>query len=92
MRNLNIDVEYPEEQTCCGQPKANSGSAEATRPLAERFLDIFGKYDHIVAPSGSCVSMVRNHYDQWLDGKPGFDRIRTYTYGWRVSAQALVSL
>jgi L-lactate dehydrogenase complex protein LldE len=80
LRSLQLDVEFPEAQTCCGQPMANSGSAEAARPLAERFLTIFGKYDHVVTPSGSCASMVRNHYDQWLDGKPGFDHLRTNTF------------
>ncbi len=59
---------------------ANSGCAEATRPLAEKFLSVFGKYDHVVAPSGSCVSMVRSHYSQWLEGKPGFDRLRANTF------------
>ncbi len=71
LRRLGLDVEFPEEQTCCGQPMANSGCAEDARPLAERFLKIFGKYDHVVAPSGSCVSMVRNHYAQWLEGSRG---------------------
>jgi L-lactate dehydrogenase complex protein LldE len=80
LRRLGIDVDFPEEQTCCGQPMANSGCAEDARPLAERFLKIFGKYDHVVAPSGSCVSMVRNHYAQWLEGKPDFDHLRTNTF------------
>src|ERR1039458_5770620 len=44
LRRLGIDVDFPEEQTCCGQPMANSGCAEYARPLAERFLKIFGKY------------------------------------------------
>ena len=59
---------------------ANSGCAKETRPLAEKFLKVFGKYDHVVAPSGSCVSMVRNHYSQWLEGKPGFDHLRANTF------------
>ena len=59
---------------------ANSGCAEDARPLAEKFLKVFGKYDHVVAPSGSCVSMVRNHYAQWLEGRPGFDHLRTNTF------------
>ena len=80
LRRLGLAIEFPEEQTCCGQPMANSGCAAETRPLAERFLRIFGKYDHVVAPSGSCVSMVRNHYAQWLEGKPGFDHLRANTY------------
>lgn len=80
LRNLKLDVEFPKAQTCCGQPMANSGCAEAARPLAERFLDIFANYDHVVVPSGSCASMVRNHYDQWLEGKPGFEHLRANTF------------
>jgi len=80
LRKLGLDVDFPKEQTCCGQPMANSGCGEAARPLAERFLRIFGRYDQVVAPSGSCVSMVRNHYAQWLAGKPGFDQLRASTF------------
>jgi L-lactate dehydrogenase complex protein LldE len=57
-----VEVEYPEAQTCCGQPMMNAGCGDDARPLAERFLRIFGSYDHVVCPSGSCVSMVRAHY------------------------------
>lgn len=80
LRRLGVEIEFPQEQTCCGQPMANSGCAEYTRPLAEKFLRIFGKYDQVVAPSGSCVSMVRNHYAQWLSGRGGFDHLRTNTF------------
>jgi len=80
LRSLGVEVEFPEEQTCCGQPMANSGCGEYARPLAEKFLKIFGKYDQVVAPSGSCVSMVRNHYAQWLEGWPNFDHLRTNTF------------
>jgi L-lactate dehydrogenase complex protein LldE len=80
LNQLGLDIEFPEEQTCCGQPMANSGCADETQPLAERFLRVFGKYDHVVAPSGSCVSMVRNHYAQWLEGQPGFDHLRASTF------------
>jgi L-lactate dehydrogenase complex protein LldE len=51
---------------------ANTGCVELTRPLAERFLQIFGGYEYVVCPSGSCVSMVRHHYDAYLAGRPGF--------------------
>jgi len=80
LRQLGLDIDFPEEQTCCGQPMANSGCGDETRAVAEKFLRIFGKYDHVVAPSGSCVSMVRNHYAQWLDGKPDFDHLRSNTF------------
>lgn len=75
-----VRVEFPEEQTCCGQPMANSGCADEARPLAEKFLRVFGGYEYVVAPSGSCVSMVRNHYQPWLEGRRGFDHLRAHTY------------
>jgi L-lactate dehydrogenase complex protein LldE len=52
-----VEVDDPEAQTCCGQPMVNSGLGDAARPLAERFLRIFGEHDHVVCPSGSCASM-----------------------------------
>jgi L-lactate dehydrogenase complex protein LldE len=64
LERFGCDVNYPEEQTCCGQPMANVGLHDDARPLAERFLRIFGDYEYIVAPSASCVAMVRHHYEQ----------------------------
>jgi L-lactate dehydrogenase complex protein LldE len=66
LARLGTRVEFPREQTCCGQPMANVGCHADARPLAERFLQIFSPYDYIVAPSGSCVAMVRHHYVQVL--------------------------
>jgi len=57
-----VEVDYPEAQTCCGQPMMNAGCGDDARPLAERFAQIFGGYEHVVCPSGSCVAMVRAHY------------------------------
>jgi L-lactate dehydrogenase complex protein LldE len=59
-------AEFPEEQTCCGQPMANVGLHDDARPLARRFLRTFAEYDYVVSPSGSCVAMVRHHYEQVL--------------------------
>ena len=73
-------IEYPTQQTCCGQPMANTGCLEQTQPLAERFLEIFTGYDYVVAPSGSCVAMVRHHYDTYLKGKPGYAELKQNTY------------
>ncbi len=75
-----VKVVFPEEQTCCGQPMANSGCESDAAPLAERFLRIFSRFEHVVAPSGSCVSMVRNHYDPFLAGRPGFDALKSKTF------------
>jgi L-lactate dehydrogenase complex protein LldE len=75
-----VEVEFPFEQTCCGQPMANTGCMEDTRPLAEKFLRIFKDYEYVVCPSGSCVSMVRHHYDAYLAGRPGFDELKGKTF------------
>lgn len=65
--HYGIDHEFPEAQTCCGQPMANSGCMPEAEPLAKRFVEVFDGYDYVVAPSGSCVSMVRNHYESFFD-------------------------
>jgi L-lactate dehydrogenase complex protein LldE len=75
-----VEVVFPEEQTCCGQPMANAGLADAAAPLARRFLEIFRGYDAVVCPSGSCTSMVRNHYDPFLGGAPGFAELKARTF------------
>jgi L-lactate dehydrogenase complex protein LldE len=62
LRELGCNLVYPEGQTCCGQPAFNSGYGEETVPPAERFMKIFSDAEYIVAPSGSCVSMVKNGY------------------------------
>ena len=66
LTRFGCNVEFPEEQTCRGQPMANVGCHEDARPLAERFLEIFAPYDFVVAPSGSCVAMVRQHYREYF--------------------------
>lgn len=72
LERLGVDLIFPPEQTCCGQPLFNNGFEEKTRPVALNFLRAFAKNDApIVAPSGSCVSMVRHHYaDLFKEGTP----------------------
>lgn len=52
-------VEFPAAQTCCGQPAFNMGYHDEARRLGRRMIEIFEPYDEVVAPSGSCASMVR---------------------------------
>jgi L-lactate dehydrogenase complex protein LldE len=70
LRRVGYAVDFPEAQTCCGQPGFNSGYWNEARPLAERFVQIFGASDAdaIVCPSGSCTTMVRNFYPELLAG------------------------
>jgi L-lactate dehydrogenase complex protein LldE len=75
-----IEVDFPEAQTCCGQPMANTGCLDDTRPLAERFVEIFSEYDHVVCPSGSCVSMVRNHYKGFFQADARFEHLKTHVW------------
>ncbi|GMQ80550.1 MAG: (Fe-S)-binding protein [Planctomycetia bacterium] len=72
-----VEVDFPEAQTCCGQPMANTGCTEETRPLAVKFLRIFKDYEYVVCPSASCVAMVRHHYDDYLRGLPGFESLKS---------------
>jgi len=62
LRRLDVSVEFPEAQTCCGQVAFNDGFWAEARPLAARFLAVFEHADAIVAPSGSCAAMVREFY------------------------------
>ena len=80
LERYGFQVVFPEAQTCCGQPMANTGCLAEARPLAERFLEIFSPYDYVVAPSGSCVAMVRCHYDELLAGRPGFAELKAKTF------------
>lgn len=80
LQRHGCEVVFPEQQTCCGQPMANTGCTDQTRPLAERFLQIFGEFEYVVGPSGSCVAMVRHHYDEYLAGQPGFEELKGKTF------------
>jgi len=69
-----VEVTYHEAQTCCGQPAFNAGHRSHARSLARHFLDVFHnliarrEVDAIVAPSGSCVAMVRHLYQVLFEG------------------------
>ncbi len=62
LERLGYEVDFPEAQTCCGQPAFNSGYRGEARLVARHFLKVFRDAEHIVCPSGSCASMVRHHY------------------------------
>lgn len=69
LKSFGLDVDYPVDQTCCGQPMGNAGFQSEARGLAERFEKLFEGYDYIVGPSSSCVMFVREHYSELLGGK-----------------------
>ena len=61
LQKLGVDVDYPSNQTCCGQPMANAGFEYLTGDCNELFIKNFSGYDYIVAPSASCVLHVKDH-------------------------------
>lgn len=71
LEKLGCDVHFPQAQTCCGQPMANTGCVAEAASLAERYLTIFREFEYVVCPSGSCTSMVRRHYPEILHGHGG---------------------
>lgn len=80
LRRLNVEVDFPAAQTCCGQPAFNTGYWDEARELAERYLKVFDGYDAIVCPSGSCTAMVRNAYPELL-GKATRTTANTFEFG-----------
>ena len=59
LERLGHEVEFPSEQTCCGQLHSNSGYRNEALELARRFERVFAGFDVIVSPSSSCVGAVR---------------------------------
>lgn len=61
LEKFGCEVDFPRNQTCCGQPMANSGFAHLNGGCDANFVRNFTGYDYIVAPSGSCVLHVKEH-------------------------------
>lgn len=62
LERLGIKVNFPQDQTCCGQVAFNAGFWDDARKVAKHFLNVFKNAEYIIAPSGSCVSMVKKNY------------------------------
>jgi L-lactate dehydrogenase complex protein LldE len=62
LERMGLEVDFPFEQTCCGQMHFNTGYQREAIPLVRRFVRVFKDYEAVVAPSGSCVGMVRELY------------------------------
>ena len=75
LEKLGCVVEYPRDQTCCGQPMANTGCAGDAKATAEHFVKTFDGHDAVVCPSGSCTSMIRNHYGDLVGDHPVRERV-----------------
>lgn len=72
-------VEFLPDQTCCGQPLANSGFENESKSTASLFVKNFADFDFIVMPSGSCALHVKHHYD-FLDQSPAVKKVRSSVF------------
>ena len=79
LEKLGVQVDYPFDQTCCGQPMANSGAHTESVATEELFVRNFADYDYIVSPSGSCVHHVRNKFTAAED-TPRRRRVSSHTW------------
>ena len=67
LERLGCRVEFPLEQTCCGQMFTNTGYFDAALPGVRNYVKAFGRYDYIVGPSGSCIGAVRHQHPMLAD-------------------------
>jgi L-lactate dehydrogenase complex protein LldE len=70
LERIGFDVDFPESQTCCGQPAFNSGYRKEARGIARHFLDTFESSETIVVPSGSCTAMIASHFAELFQKEP----------------------
>ncbi len=79
LEKLGCDVTYPADQTCCGQPLANSGMEGKAHNIYRHFVQTFSDFEYIVAPSASCTYHVKHHYDI-VEQSSSITQIRERTY------------
>jgi L-lactate dehydrogenase complex protein LldE len=74
LKHFGYQIKYNDKQTCCGQPAFNAGQWEEARKVASHFVSIFKDEAVIVGPSGSCVAMVKNFYQDLFKNDSLFDK------------------
>lgn len=70
LERVGYRVDFPEDQTCCGQPAFNSGYRREARQVARHFLRVFRDAEYIIVPSGSCTSMIAHHFHDLFHKEP----------------------
>lgn len=71
LRHMGCRVEFPEDQTCCGQPAYNAGRRREAARMANHAIDVFRDAEAVVLPSGSCAAMVKKFYAQLTGERAG---------------------
>lgn len=69
---LGVKLDFPGQQTCCGQPAFNSGYWKEARSSAKTLLEAFADSDFVVSPSGSCTCMIQHYYPELFKNDPEY--------------------
>jgi L-lactate dehydrogenase complex protein LldE len=80
LHRYGCEVDFPEGQTCCGQPAFNSGYQDEAREVARNMIRAFEHSDYVVSPSGSCTGMIHHYYPYLFEAEPE----------WKAKAEQLV--
>lgn len=80
LHRYGCEVDFPQQQTCCGQPAYNSGYQDEAREVARNLIRAFEHSDYVVSPSGSCTGMVHHYYPQLFENEPE----------WKAKAEKLI--
>lgn len=72
LERVGCEVDFPESQTCCGQPAYNSGYLENTKQTMKHMMKTFRDAEYVVGPSGSCIAMLRE-YETIFRGDPEWE-------------------
>lgn len=79
LEKLGVEIESPANQTCCGQPLANSGMEGETMEICSHFIELFSSYDTIISPSGSCVLHIKEHVPESLHDE-AYSHVRDHIF------------
>jgi L-lactate dehydrogenase complex protein LldE len=70
LRRLGHEIDFPRDQTCCGQPFYNSGFTDLASAQAKHTIEVFDDDRPVIVPSGSCAAMVKVEYPHLFEGEP----------------------
>lgn len=79
IQNEGVNVIFPQEQSCCGQPAYNSGFPKAAKAVARKQIKLFHKNYPIVVPSGSCAGMMKHHYPDLFADDPAENKVKEFS-------------
>lgn len=78
LERLGCEVDFPEAQTCCGQPAFNNGYVKQSKKAMQHMMQSFEHADYIVGPSGSCIGMLREYTKVFAGDKEWEDKAKIF--------------